>query len=101
MDTTNVTATQRIFRYEVPVDDRWHVVELRGGEVLHVATRERPDVVEFWALHDERQPSRKPSFLVIGTRQPVPPDATYQGTALAADGRLVWHLFERTPERPS
>lgn len=88
-----MTTAQRIFRYEVPVDDRWHEIELRGGYPLHVAARRR-DVVEFWAHYDESQPVvEKRRFIVVGTGHPLPAAPTvYHGTALA--GALVWHLLE-------
>ncbi len=81
-----------IFRYEVPVDDQWHVLELRG-DVVHVAAR-RPDVVEVWAEHrhdSTRKLTRR--FRVYGTGQPDV-EGMHVGTAVAADGRLVWHLRE-------
>lgn len=85
--------TERIFRYEVPVDDEWHEVELRGGEPLFVASR-RHDMVEFWAQHNDALPARRARFMVVGTGQPMPSRAAYHGTALAAGGQLVWHLLE-------
>lgn len=86
-------ATRRILRYEVPVDDAWHEIELRGGKPLHVAARRR-DVVEFWAHHDESLPvTETRRFIVVGTGHPLPSVPThYHGTALA--GELVWHLLE-------
>ena len=81
-----------IFRYEVPVDDRWHTVPL-GGDIEHVAAR-RPDVVEIWAEHHHNSVRvRNRSFRVYGTGQPDV-EGVHVGTALAADGRLVWHLRE-------
>lgn len=83
-----------IHRYEVPVDDQWHALELSGA-ILHVASR-RPEVVEVWAL--VAGPEMRREFRVFGTGQPLPEDIDvhmYRGTALAADGRLVWHLWER------
>ena len=84
-------STERIFRYEVPVDDLWHEIELRGGEPLFVAAR-RADVVEFWAHYDERFPVRTARFMVVGTGLALPRPTAYHGTAL--DGQLVWHLLE-------
>lgn len=84
-----------IYRYEVPVDDQWHELRLSGA-VLHVACR-RPDTVELWALHTEG-PELHRAFRVFGTGQPLPPEPTrHVGTALAAEGRLVWHVMERWP----
>jgi hypothetical protein len=85
--------TASIHRYEVPVDDEWHALQLSGA-VLHVAAR-RPDVVELWALNSGGiRLDRK--FRVFGTGQPLPEERlSHMGTALAADGRPVWHLMER------
>lgn len=84
-----------IYRYEIPVDDRSHAVNMHGStRVLHVAAR-RPNIVEFWAEHDG--PTLDRWFRVFGTGQPLPEDwmkHRYIGTALAADGQLVWHLYE-------
>lgn len=87
---------REIFRYSVPVDDRWHTFELTGP-VLHVAARETVQV-ELWVMHD---PDAKPelrAFRVFGTGQPLPPAAaTFVGTALI--GPFAWHLLEH--ERPA
>lgn len=80
-----------IHRYEVPVDDRWHPVQL-SGNVLHVDCR-NAHVVELWALHTDG-PGDTRSFRVYGTGQPIPPDLRHIGTALAPGGKLVWHLME-------
>lgn len=86
-------AEPTIYRYEVPVDDRWHTLELTGA-VLHVASR-RPELVEVWAIAGTMTP-RRMEFRVFGTGHPLPDDrGDYQGTALAAGGRLVWHLYGR------
>jgi hypothetical protein len=82
-----------IGRFEVPVDDRWHTFTLSNSP-LYVAAR-RPDVVEFWAVVDGA-PKVERSFRVFGTGQPIPDDPDYWGTALAADGQLVWHLLEQS-----
>jgi hypothetical protein len=86
-----------IFRYEVPVDDKWHVHGL-SGQIVHVAAR-TPDVVEFWAFSGAG-PTVDRAFLVCGTDQPLPPAAeTHRGTVLAAGGGLVWHLMEHEDPR--
>lgn len=83
-----------IFRYEIPVDDREHTVRLRG-RILHVAAR-RPDVVEIWAEHEHNTFAEQPRrFRVYGTGHPDV-QGEHVGTALAADGQLVWHLRELT-----
>jgi hypothetical protein len=81
----------QIFRYEVPVDDRWHEHRLSGA-VLHVAAR-RVDLVEFWALRTDDQFVGTRRFRVFGTGHPLPAGLAYVGTALV--GPLVWHLMEQ------
>lgn len=82
-----------IHRYEVPVDGQWHEVPLTGA-ILHTAAR-RPDMVEVWAYHSAG-PELRRVLQVFGTGQPLPPyPIRHIGTALAADGQLVWHLMER------
>lgn len=81
-----------IFRYEVPVDDQWHEVALRG-DVLAVGCRV-PTVVEFWARYSDDSPAVFRRFLVVGTGHPLPDNARYHGTAVAPGGHLVWHLLE-------
>lgn len=82
-----------IHRYEVPVDYRWHTLDLTG-EILHVASR-RPDVVEVWAVADTDVRPQSRRFCAFGTGQPLPEEhVQYVGSAFAAGGRLVWHLME-------
>lgn len=79
-----------IYRYEVPVDDRWH--EIGGcGTPLHIDCRD-PRIVEFWAWRREDLPARH--FRVYGTGHPIPDGAKYHGTTIAPGGHLVWHLLE-------
>lgn len=83
--------TKRIYRYEVPVDDCWHII--RSGKPLHVACRQL-DTVEFWAASpdDMAGSGEERHFRVYGTGHPMPDALTYVGTALAPGGHLVWHL---------
>jgi hypothetical protein len=86
-----------IYRYEVPVDDGWHVIEL-SGPIVQVGAR-NPYTVEFWALVGDEKPVER-AFRVFGTGQPIPPAAAlHRGTAFAAGGRLIWHLMEH--EQPN
>lgn len=86
---------ERVLRYEVPVDDQAHDIDLSGaGNVLHVASRQA-DKVEFWALDcGTTVPKVKRVFVVVGTGHPYPDHWIYVGTALAAEGALAWHLME-------
>ncbi|MBM0235939.1 hypothetical protein JNW88_00355 [Micromonospora sp. ATA32] len=95
------TTTARILRFEVPVDDRWHILTL-PGPIVHIATR-RPDVVEVWATTDGCYPQEH-DLRVYGTGEPYPADCgnvCHVGTAIAPGGALVWHLMQRGPNRPA
>lgn len=82
-----------IYRYEVPVDDRWHPLQL-SGRIVHVDCR-NPRVVEVWAFRtDDTEAAEVRSLRVFGTGQPLPPDVQHVGTAIAPGGQLVWHLIE-------
>lgn len=85
----------RIYRYEVPVDDRWHEFDLTG-DPLAVGCRSR-GVVEFWACHSEIALSTHRTFLVVGTGHTLPTGVRHWGTVVTPGGQLVWHLVERVP----
>jgi hypothetical protein len=83
-----ITKGPRPLRWSVPVDDDWHLVG--GGQVLHVASRQR-GVVEVWTL-EAPDPVEPRLVRVYGTGHYVHPrDSIHHGTAL--DGPLVWHVF--------
>jgi hypothetical protein len=87
------TALPVIHRYEIPVDDRWHYLNLPRG-LQHVACR-RTTTVEIWAY--AASPGDAPSwrqFRVYGTGQPMPIASVHIATAICPGGDLVWHLVE-------
>ena len=93
-------AGERIYRYELPVDDEWHEFTL-WGDPLAVECR-KPDAVEFWSRDPGDLPvhglvGARRSFIVVGTGQQVPTGVRYWGTALVPGEALVWHLLERRP----
>lgn len=81
---------KRIYRYEVPVDDRWHDVPC-AWPVLAVGCR-REDAVEFWA-HPAQGDTPAHRLRVYGTGHPIDDDTQYVGTAVTPGGDLVWHLM--------
>lgn len=83
---------KRVFRYLVPLDNRWHARTLRG-DVLHVDVDD-PFVMEFWAESQDDAPAVKREFRVFGTGHVMPPGAIYQGTARTRGG-FAWHLYEK------
>lgn len=92
-----------IHRYEVPVDNRWHYVEMTG-DIVHVAVREL-DAMQVWALVGDH-PKVVKELCVFGTGQPIPAgyngsSLRHVGTALVCDLRLACHLFQRMAEAGS
>lgn len=89
--------TQRMLRFEVPVDDEIHQLPADIYSVLAVAAP-RVDVVEFWSSDRSGRPwEPKAWFRVVGTGQTVPESWRYLGTAPRVQG-LVWHLFATDSE---
>jgi hypothetical protein len=82
---------ERMYRYEVPVDDRPHEVTSVGIAVHVEATAH---TVEFWALHVDGATPATRTFQVFGTGHALPPNARWHGTAPRTPEGLVWHLFE-------
>jgi hypothetical protein len=83
-----------VLREQVPVDDCWHTITLRGP-IIHVATRHN-HMVELWVFHDTSQPVTTRDLPAVGTGHPLTDEmCDYVGTAIVPSGALVWHLFER------
>jgi hypothetical protein len=82
----------RVYRYEVPVDGKWHAFTL-SGPIVKVASRNgATDRVHFWALEGAGTPFTA-MLRVYGTGHDVPEETVYRGTAIAEP--FVWHLFEQ------
>jgi hypothetical protein len=81
----------RVLRYEIPLDGKWHDVELSGPVVRTAFRNDSDDVMHIWALADVGTPFRA-VFRIFGTGHPVPDNAVYRGTAISEP--YVWHLFE-------
>jgi hypothetical protein len=81
-----------VHRYEVPVDDQAHDIEL-SGPIVHVSCRSAGRV-DIWAMTGEHQPMVR-TFQVFATEQELPHNAAHIGTALTYKSfTFVWHLFE-------
>jgi len=98
-----MTAPRRIFKIVVPVDDRWHPLDGVHSieQILHVADQGNAGLVAVWFERDRNEyaftrPPREIEARVYGTGHEIEDEsAQYVGTAIAADGRLVWHLLAR------
>jgi hypothetical protein len=82
--------TDTVYRYEVPVDDRWHRIS-GCMRPLHVGCR-KADVVEFWTYECA---SGSDEYRVYATGQPIEESVYYAGTVISPGGNLVWHLMRR------
>jgi hypothetical protein len=89
----------KIFKYAVPVDDKWAQLDLPlGSEVVHVAVQGNAlGTVWLWILLNPDNEYREARFFrVFGTGHDLGPhDCKYVGTCLWDGGRLVWHVMEK------
>lgn len=83
---------RRVFKYSVPVDDRWHEIVMPLSTVLHVACQTAVDDVQFWAEYEDGLKQYPRRFQVFGTGHSLPSLAIHRGTVLV--GHFVWHLYE-------
>jgi len=85
----------KVFKYTVPSDSRPHTFELQG-KIVHVGTTAPgyPDLICFWAIHEDEVVPTKRTFRIYGTGDGLPPNVEHIGSVVTANGRLVWHLFE-------
>lgn len=103
--------SQRVLRWEVPVDGQWH--EIGAGRVVQVAVRNtrteaQRHLVEMWTLESTNGLSMEGvgarSAIVMGTGDPAPENTEYLGSAIVpldvieefavrSVAGLVWHVF--------
>lgn len=81
----------RILKWSVPVDDQPH--EIGPGSVLRVECQFNSESVQVWT-HEDFGPSLPRVVQVVGTGQPLEDGWLPIGTAIDADGFLVWHVME-------
>jgi hypothetical protein len=86
----------KVFKYEVPIEDRFTLSLPRTGKFLAFqAQRDRPQI---WMLVDTRDDRKIDcEFRLAGTGHPIEEpesDLLYRGTCQMREGSLVWHLFE-------
>lgn len=84
---------KRIFKYRLLPGAEQTIEMPEGAEVLSVQAQR--NVANLWALADEEAPLRGYAFFVCPTGEPVPEGLVYVGTFQLADGRYVYHLFQR------
>lgn len=89
--------SRRMYRYEVPADDKAHVVTATGFPLAAAASADARHV-EFWAEHDERRGLVPRAYQVFGTGHELPPGASWQATCPRYPSGLVWHLYQVRPD---
>lgn len=80
----------RVLKWNVEVDDLPHAVG--AGQVVLVACQHTEASVQVWTL-EESGGGVPVAAQVFGTGMDIPEGLEHIGSALALDGRLVWHLF--------
>lgn len=89
-----MTTTMRVLKWSVPVDDQEHKIGV--GPVVHVACQYGPESVQVWTLEcvdGDFTTWPKQTVRAFGTGQPIPEGWYAVGSASAAGGALIWHLF--------
>ena len=84
-----------VWKYDLAALTIQSVAMPLNARIIHVAAQGGvPDAVQMWAEVETDEPQFFRRFAVGGTGHLVPDDGRYVGTALAADGALVWHVYE-------
>lgn len=80
----------RIYKYTLDMCER-QSIKLQG-RILSVACQ--GDSVVLYALYDEQKDARTAEIQLVGTGHLLPVDDwRFIGTAIMADGTLMWHVF--------
>ena len=82
-----------VFKYPIPIDDKFDLMLPVGAALLSVQVQH--DTACIWALVDANAPRERRSFTLYGTGRPCqenPKD--YIGSFQVYGGSLVFHLFE-------
>lgn len=89
-----------IFKYQIPIQDEFHVAMPRKSRVLCVQVQDGIPCI--WAIVDSTNQLDKKIFALRGTGHELDRGldrSTYVGTFQLEDDSLVFHLFERGVNR--
>lgn len=96
--------TRTIWKFNLAATDRQKIRMPEGAKILAVAPQDRTGrSIQMWAWVNPAAVRVDRAFAVVGTGNPVPPDLTAEqhiGSVVAANGHLVWHVFETDPSTP-
>ncbi len=83
----------KVFKYEVPIEDHFTLALPRDSRIL--AFQAQHDKPVIWALVDpEEKVKTEHEFRMVGTGHPIEESDCHIGTAQMYMGTLVLHLFE-------
>lgn len=87
-------AMKTIWKFPLAVQDRQDIQVPEGASFLSVKTQNGS--LCLWAIVDPSQPKQRRTIEILGTGHKLDEsEREYIGTAIMADGALVWHIFER------
>lgn len=70
------------------------LMTIPAGEIVHVAAqRPTDDWPTVWMLRDPDDTALMQTVEIRGTGHPVEDNLTHVGSAVCAEGYLVWHVF--------
>jgi hypothetical protein len=88
----------RVLKWNVDVDDVPHPIG--QGKVVLVACQHSDASVQVWTQEEGAHPEERPrAAQVYATGQPIPEGLEHVGSALALNGRLIWHIYA-VPVKP-
>lgn len=83
-----------VWKFSIPIVDRFPLLLPVGAQVLHVAAQNKVGCL--WVLVDPSQASEHRQFRLYGTGHDIHQDGIYLGSFFLEGGDLVFHLFEET-----
>lgn len=88
-----------IYKYEVPVEDRFTLSMPFGADVLTVQVDQKTDKPCIWVTVETFNSNEERVFKFVGTGHPFIEEAgqSYVGTIQLMNGGFVGHLFEIIP----
>jgi hypothetical protein len=88
-----MTATKRVLKWVVPVDDETH--RIGSGPVVLVECQSGPGLVMVWTEEYDRSPAQDREVQVYGTGHDIPLFAEHLGSVMVklGVGPLVWHVY--------
>jgi len=85
-----------IYKYQIPLEDRFTIDLPSGAHAISVAVQRGVPCI--WAIVDTDAPTKPHKFALFGTGHPLPDvwvmrAYRFVGTFMLRDGDLVFHLF--------